>query len=60
MMDEVTFVIRLLSDRWSSAATALVSSGEISASHNATPKFIDVRSIEPKEGRRVDIDSQAV
>ena len=60
MMDEVTFVIRLLSDRWASAATTLVSSGEISVSHNATPKFIDVRSIEPKEGRRVDIDSQAV
>jgi len=59
-MDEVTFIIRLLKDNWSGAGSDLVSTGEISASHNATPKFIDVRSIEPKEGRRVDIDSESV
>mgnify|MGYP003676691261 CR=1 FL=1 len=59
-MDEVTFVLRLLSDRWSAAATALVTSTEIINSHVATPKFLDVRSIEPKEGRRLDIDSQSV
>ena len=59
-MDEVTFVIRLLEDNWSSSASSLVSAGTISANHNATPKFIDVRSIEPQEGRRVDVDSQSV
>ena len=59
-MDEVTFVIRLLQDNWSSSASALVSAGNITASHNATPKFIDVRSIEPNEGRRVDVDSESV
>ena len=60
ILDEVTFLIRLLSDNWASAGTQLVSDGVIEASNNATPKFIDVRSIEPKEGRRVDIDSQSV
>tara|TARA_R100000152_G_scaffold20702_1_gene15399 strand:- start:3585 stop:4121 length:537 start_codon:yes stop_codon:yes gene_type:complete len=59
-MDEVTFVIRLLQDNWSSSASALVSAGNITANHNATPKFIDVRSIEPNEGRRVDVDSESV
>ena len=59
-MDEVTLIIRLLQDNWTSSATALVSAGEITASHNATPKFIDIRSIEPQEGRRVDIDSESV
>tara|TARA_R100000005_G_C4982619_1_gene191936 strand:- start:875 stop:1402 length:528 start_codon:yes stop_codon:yes gene_type:complete len=59
-MDEVTFIIRLLSDNWSSAASALVSRGDITSAHNATPKFIDVRSIQPNEGRRVDVDSQSV
>lgn len=59
-MDEVTFVIRLLKDNWSSAGSALISRGDITAGHNATPKFIDIRSIEPKEGRRVDIDKESV
>ena len=57
-MDEVTLIIRLLQDNWSSSAATLVTAGEITASHNATPKFIDIRSIEPQEGRRVDIDSE--
>ena len=59
-MDEVTLIIRLLQDNWSSSAAALVSAGTITVSHNATPKFIDIRSIEPQEGRRVDIDSESV
>jgi len=59
-MDEVTLIIRLLQDNWSSSAAALVTAGEITSSHNATPKFIDIRSIEPQEGRRVDIDSESV
>ena len=59
-MDEVTLIIRLLQDNWSSSASALVTAGTITANHNATPKFIDIRSIEPQEGRRVDIDSESV
>ncbi len=59
-MDEVTFIITLLKDNWTSAGSALVSAGEITASHNATPRFIDVRSIEANEGMRVDIDSESV
>ena len=58
-MDEVTFIIRLLSDNWSSAASALISSGDITSNHNETPNFIDVRSIAPNEGRRVDMDSKS-
>ena len=59
-MDEENLIIRLLQDNWSSSASALVSAGTITANHNATPKFIDIRSIEPQEGRRVDIDSESV
>jgi hypothetical protein len=59
-MDEVTFIIELLSDNWSSAASTLQSRGDITSSHIATPRFIDVRSIAPNEGRRVDVDSQSV
>lgn len=59
-MDEVTFIITLLQDRWSSAITALRSAGAISSAHMETPRFIDVRSIASNEGRRVDIDSQSV
>ena len=59
-IDEVTFILRLLSDNWASTANSLVNDGTISASHNETPKFIDVRSIQPNEGRRVDVDSQSV
>tara|TARA_R100001015_G_C4635314_1_gene204624 strand:+ start:3539 stop:4117 length:579 start_codon:yes stop_codon:yes gene_type:complete len=59
-MDEVTLVLRLLSDRWSAAASALVSAGKITASHVETPRFIDVRSIKPNEGRRVDADQKAI
>jgi len=59
-MDEVTFIIELLSDNWSAAATTLQSRGDITTAHIETPRFIDVRSIAPNEGRRVDIDSQSV
>ena len=59
-MDEVTLLLDLLRDNWTAAGGALVSAGEITASHNATPKFIDVRSIAPNEGGRVDIDTQSV
>jgi|TARA_R100000152_G_C6777797_1_gene207910 hypothetical protein len=60
ILDEVTFLLRLLSDNWSSACTTLVSSGEILNAHVETPKFIDIRSIAPNEGRRVDADAKSV
>tara|TARA_R100000329_G_scaffold106677_1_gene87508 strand:- start:178 stop:711 length:534 start_codon:yes stop_codon:yes gene_type:complete len=59
-MDEVTLVLRLIQDNWTSSATALVNAGQITNSHIAPPKYIDIRSIEPQEGRRVDIDSESV
>jgi len=55
-------LIRLLSDNWSAASTALHASGGSTKQINAavpTPKIIDVRSIAPKEGRRVDADSDS-
>ena len=62
-MDEVTFVIRLLQDNWTSSTTALAAAGTITQSHVVGTDdmlFIDVRSIEPKQGRRVDVDSDEV
>ena len=55
LMDEVTFVIRLLTDNW----TAAVNAAGISQ-HQVTPTFIDVRSLEPGKGRRFDADQSAV
>ena len=59
ILDEVTFLIRLLSDNWASASTSLNGANKI---HSAIPppKFIDIRSLEPKQGKRVDADSGAV
>jgi len=59
-MDEVSFIIELLSDNWSAAASTLQTRGDITTSHIETPRFIDVRSIAPNEGRRVDMDSQSI
>ena len=59
LLDEVTFVKRLLSDNWSASSLSLYNSGKI-ATNLPVPKIIDVRSIEPQEGRRVDIDSNNV
>jgi len=59
LLDEVTFIIRLLQDNWSSAGLALYNSGAI-AVNLPVPKIIDVRSIEPQEGRRVDADSNNI
>ena len=60
ILDEVTFLLRLLSDNWAATSTTLVASGDILATHVETPKFIDIRSIEPKEGRRVDADAKSI
>tara|TARA_R110002051_G_scaffold320905_1_gene407236 strand:+ start:4656 stop:5198 length:543 start_codon:yes stop_codon:yes gene_type:complete len=55
-VDEVTFLIRLLKDNWSVAAIkAGLSSHQVS-----TVEFIDIRSIEPGKGNRIDLDSGAV
>ena len=59
LLDEVTFVKRLLSDNWSASSLSLYNSGKI-ATNLPVPKIIDVRSIEPQEGRRVDVDSNNV
>ncbi len=55
-MDEVTFLIRLLKDNWSVAAIAAGSTGH----QVSTIEFIDIRSIEPGKGNRVDLDSGSV
>ena len=65
MMDEVTFLIRLLSDRWDASVTALgtqlpTNHRPLSTGNSASIKFLDIRSLEPKEGRRVDADSNSI
>ena len=54
-MDEVSLVLDILSNGWSSAATALVSAGTISSSHAVTPEVIDIRSITANKASRVDL-----
>ena len=56
-MDEVTFVVRLLSDNWSNVCS---NNKAGLSSHRVTPTFIDVRSLEPGKGRRFDADDSAV
>ena len=53
-MDEVSS-LDLLSNNWSTNATALVSDGTISASHAVTPDFIDIRTMTANKGVRVDL-----
>ena len=45
----------MINSNWSSNTTALVSSGEISASHAVTPEVIDIRSITANKASRVDL-----
>ena len=54
-MDEVSLVLDILSNGWSSAATALVSAGTISSSHAVTPEFLDIRNTTKNKGVRVDL-----
>ena len=44
-MDEVSLLIDLIDSNWSSNATALVSSGDISASHAVVPEVIDLEQL---------------
>ena len=66
-MDEVTFVIRLLSDNWGDASSSDGNGknefGDVTpglAQHRVTPTFVDIRSLEPGKGRRFDADQNAV
>tara|TARA_R100000329_G_C7500486_1_gene176191 strand:+ start:21 stop:533 length:513 start_codon:yes stop_codon:yes gene_type:complete len=54
-MDEVSLLIDLINNNWSSNATALVDAGVISSSHAVTPEVIDVRSITKNKAVRVDL-----
>jgi hypothetical protein len=66
MLDEVTFVIRLLDDNWADAATetnGVNTYGDPTpglANHRGKPNIIDVRSIQPGQGRRYDADQKEV
>lgn len=57
MVDEVTFVLKLLEDNWDTYKSNGLSGHIIT---NEDVNFIDVRSIEPNKGRRVDADQKAV
>ena len=65
-MDEVSFLIRLLEDNWSNATTVAAGKSGIKQSDGSawvstpTPVFIDIRSLVPGKGNRVDMDSKAV
>ena len=58
-LDEVNFVLQLLELNWSQA----IADGAGISEHTpgtAAVNFIDVRSIEPQKGRRVDADEKAI
>ena len=58
LVDEVTFVLKLLEDNWTATHLAAGLEGHKPGADNIN--FIDVRSIEPNKGRRVDADEKAV
>ena len=57
MVDEVTFVLKLLEDNWTDNLSAGLDGHKPASS---SVNFIDVRSIEPQKGRRVDADEKAI
>ena len=59
ILDEVTFLVRLLKDNWSASSVALANANQI---HGAVsvPQIVDVRSFEANEGRRADAESGAI
>ena len=65
-MDEVSFLIRLLEDNWSDSATVAAGKSGIKQADGSawvstpTPNFVDVRSIQPTQGKRVDLDTKPV
>ena len=58
LVDEVTFVLKLLEDNWTNDAlnAGLDQHKPVASAIN----FIDVRSLEPQKGRRVDADEKAI
>ena len=44
-MDEVSLIIDLLDNNWSSSATTLQSAGTISSDHIGKPNIIDIRTL---------------
>ena len=54
-MDEVSLLIDLINSQWSSNATSLVSSGDISPADAVTPDVIDIRTMAANKGKRVDL-----
>lgn len=65
-MDEVDFIIKLLTDNWGNSDTIAAGKANVtkadgsSWTYTPTPVFIDIRSIQPGKGRRVDLDENAV
>jgi hypothetical protein len=57
MVDEVTFVLKLLEDNWTNNLSAGLDGHKPAVS---AVNFIDIRSIEPQKGRRVDADEKAI
>ena len=51
-MDEVSLLIDLVSSKWSSSVTTLISEGKITADHAGTPNFVDVRTLQKNKGVR--------
>jgi len=54
-MDEVSLIIDLLDNNWSSSATTLQSAGTISSDHIGKPNIIDIRTLEANKGTRYDL-----
>jgi len=59
-MDEVSLLIDLVSSKWSSSVSTLVSAGTISADHAGTPNFVDVRTLQKNKGARYDLTAKDV
>ena len=59
-MDEVSLVVDLLTNTWSSSATTLQSAGKITSDHTGTPNIIDIRTMDKNKGVRYDLSSKDV
>jgi len=59
-MDEVSLLIDLVSSKWSSSVTTLISEGTITADHAGTPNFVDVRTLDKNRGARYDLTAKDV
>jgi len=59
-VDEVSLLIDLVSSKWSSSVTTLISEGKITADHAGTPNFVDVRTLQKNKGVRYDLTAKDV